>query len=181
MTLRLIVWNVEHGSAALIQTPNGQQIAIDLGADARFSPLRHIKYQMKIDQLDQVIVTHPHMDHIEDILNFDLLQPRIFVRPRQLTADDISNGHSKVGPEAVRTYEMYLAIDARYTRPVQSVEDPSFAANNGGAFVTVFSPEQSSKANLNNHSIVTVVEYEGVKVLLPGDNETSIVGGTACP
>ena len=131
MTLRFITWNVEHGSAALIQTPNGQQIAIDLGSDSGFSPLRHMKYQMRIDQLDKVIIIHPHMDHIEDILNFDLLCPRILMRPSQLTADDILKGHNNVGPEAVQIYQKYLEIDARYTEPVQAMDDPTIATNNG--------------------------------------------------
>ena len=96
MTLKFITWNVEHGSAALIQTPNGQQIAIDLGAGAGFSPLQHMKYGIGIHQPDKVIITHPHMDHIEDILDFDLLSPRNLMRPRQLTADDISIGHNNV-------------------------------------------------------------------------------------
>ena len=171
MTLRFITWNVEHGSAALIQTPNGQQIAIDLGADAGFSPLRHMKYRMGIDQLDKVIITHPHMDHIEDILNFDLLRPRMLLRPRQLTADDISKGHNNVGPEAVQIYQKYLEIDAKYTSLVDSADDPAIATNNGGASIATFSPLRSPKTNLNNHSIVTVIEYQGVKILSPGDNE----------
>ena len=171
MTLRFITWNVEHGSAALVQTPNGQQIAIDLGSDAEFSPLQHIKHGMGIDQLDKVIITHPHMDHIEDILNFDLLSPRILLRPPQLTADDISNGHNNVGPEAVQIFQKYLEIDASYTSPVETVYDPTIAANNGGASITSFLPKNSPKTNLNNHSIVTVIEYQGVKILSPGDNE----------
>ena len=172
MTLRFITWNVAHGSAALIQTPNGQQIAVDLGSDAWFSPLQHMKYRMGIDQLDKVIITHPHMDHIEDILNFDLLSPRILMRPRQLTADDISAGHNNVGPEAVQIYQKYLEIDDRYTRPVESTDDPDSAAINGGASIMTFSPSHSPKTNLNNHSIVTVIEYRGVKILSPGDNES---------
>ena len=172
MTLRFITWNVEHGSAALIQTPNGQQIAIDLGSDAGFSPLQHMKYRMRIDQLDKVIITHPHMDHIEDILNFDLLCPRILMRPRQLTGNDINKGHTNVGPEAVQIYQKYLEIDARYTDPVQAMDDPTIAANNGWASITSFSPQSAPKTNLNNHSIVTVIEYQGVKILSPGDNES---------
>ena len=172
MTLRFITWNVEHGSAALIRTPNGQQIAIDLGADARFSPLQHMKYRMGIDQLDKVIITHPHMDHIEDILNFDLLSPRILMMPRQLTADDIIKGHSNLGQEAVQIYRKYLDIDGRYIYPVQTVQDPTIPTNNGGVSISSFRPTRSPKTNLNNHSIVTVIEYQGVKILSPGDNES---------
>ena len=34
-----------------------------------------------------------------------------------------------------------------------------------------FIPSQASTGNLNNHSVVTVLEYSGVKILIPGDNE----------
>ena len=172
MTLRFITWDVEHGSAALIQTPNGRQIALDLGSDAGFSPLQHMKYRMGIEQLDTVIITHPHMDHIEDILDLDLLSPRILVRPCHLTADDIIKGHNNVGPEAVQIYQKYLEVDARYTSPVEIADDPAIATNNGGASIVTFSPSSSPKTNLNNHSIVTVIEYQGVKILSPGDNES---------
>ena len=171
MTLRFITWNVQHGSAALVQTPNRQQIAIDLGADENFSPLRYLKYRMGINQLDKVIITHPHMDHVEDISNFDLLCPRILMTPRHLNADDINNGHYTVGPEAAQIYQKYLDVNARYTVPVQPIYDPSIPANNGGVSIASFFPSQSPKTNLNNHSIVTVIEYEGVKILSPGDNE----------
>ncbi len=172
MTLRFITWNVQHGSAALIQTPNGQQIAIDLGAGEGFSPLRHMKFQMGVNRLDKVVVTHPHMDHIEDVLNFDLLDPRILLRPNHLTADDISSGHSTVAPEAVEIYQKYLEIDGRYTEPLKAIDNPSLATNNGGVSILHFFPSRSPKTNLNNHSIVTVIEYQGVKILSPGDNES---------
>ena len=180
MTLKFITWNVKHGSAALVQTPNGQQIAIDLGADAEFSPLRHIKCQMGIDQLDTVIITHPHMDHIEDILNFDLLDPRILVRPNHLTADDINNGHTTVEPTAAQIYKKYLEIDAKYRGPVPTTNNPWKATDNGGVYIANFHPVNSPKTNLNNHSIVTVIEYEGVKILIPGDNEPSSWEEIAC-
>ena len=104
-------------------------------------------------------------------MNFDLLSPRILLRPRQLTADDINKGHNNVGSEAVQIYRKYLEIDAKYTGPVESADDPAIATNNGGASVATFSPLRSPKTNLNNHSIVTVIEHQGVKILSPGDNE----------
>ena len=180
MTLRFITWNVQHGSAALVQTPNGQQIALDLGADEGFSPLLHLKYGMGINQLDKVIITHPHLDHIEDILNFDLLCPRILLRPRQLTAADISNGHGTVGPNAERIYQKYLEIDSRYTSPVDPIQDPTTLANNGGVSITSFLPNQSPKTNLNNHSIVTVIEYEGGENTFAWRQRASLLGRTPC-
>ena len=113
------------------------------------------------------------MDHIEDILNFDLLDPRILVRPNHLTADDINNGHTTVEPTAAQIYKKYLEIDAKYRGPVPTTNNPWKATDNGGVYIANFHPVNSPKTNLNNHSIVTVIEYEGVKILIPGDNEPS--------
>ena len=58
MSLRLILWNVQHGSAAYIHTPNGKHIAIDLGAGDAFSPLQHL-WRNGVQRLDHVTITHP--------------------------------------------------------------------------------------------------------------------------
>ena len=172
MTLKFITWNVQHGSASLIQTPNGKRIAVDLGAGEEFSPLRYIKYDLGIDQLDEVIITHPHMDHIEDMLNFDLLNPRVLNRPRHLSAADISIGNPSAGSEADKVYQKYLEVDAKYIFPVPPTENPLEPTNNGEVSIKTFHPTGSPKTNLNNHSIVSLIEYEGVKILSPGDNES---------
>ncbi len=54
-----------------------------------FSPLLHIKYKMGVDQLDQVVITHPHTDHIDDISYFDTLSPKVLLRPSHLTEEEI--------------------------------------------------------------------------------------------
>lgn len=45
--------------------------------------------------------------------------------------------------------------------------------NNGGVSIESFHPTLSPRANLNDHSIVTVIEYEAVKILSPRNNELS--------
>ena len=78
------------------------------------------------------------MDHIEDILNFDLLNPRFLNRPRHLTADDISGGNPSAGSEADKVYQKYLEVDAKYIFPVQPTENPSEPTNNGGVSIKTF-------------------------------------------
>ena len=86
MVLKFITWDVEHGSAAYIRTPNGKHIAIDLGArratDSGFSPLVHLRKNWGIQELDLVVITHPHLDHIEDISNFRAFKPKVLIRPK---------------------------------------------------------------------------------------------------
>ena len=175
MSLKLITWNVEHGSASYIQTPSGTHVVVDLGAatvgDANFSPLQYLKRAWGVSQLDLVVITHPHLDHIEDILNFDDLNPRILVRPRHLTAEDVWGGNRQATPGTQSVIRKYLEINERYSGPINPLDDPSAPANNGGVSFQYFTSHQCPTANLNNHSVVTVVSYGGVKFLLTGDNE----------
>ena len=95
MTLEIVFWDVQHGSATYIKTPNGTHIVQDLctgsyGTNNKdFSPLLHLKNKWGIEQLDWVIITHPHKDHIDDIINFDKLSPCVLSRPKHLPKDEI--------------------------------------------------------------------------------------------
>ena len=174
MSLKLIIWNVQHGSAAYIQTPNGKHIAIDLGASDAFSPLQFLMHS-GVQQLDHVTITHPHMDHIDDILNFDCLSPRTLLTPNHLSENDIRDGNPEPDPnqEAEAKLRKYLEIRSMYNSPVDQQGDVDLAENNGGVSIRTFVPTQSSAGNLNNHSVVTLIEYSGVKILIPGDNESA--------
>ena len=169
MTLRFITWNVQHGSAAYISTPNNKRIAIDLGA-GEFSPLQHLMTS-GINQIDEVIITHPHLDHIDDILNFDLLNPRLLVRPRHLTEDEIWAGNRNASTEVRNKIAKYYEINNRFTGQVEPGANPETPTNNGGVTIERFQPSKCATGNLNNHSVVTIISYGSVKILSPGDNE----------
>jgi len=91
--LKIIVWDVQHGNAIYVNTPGNKDFVIDLGTgscgnnDWEFSPLLHLKKHWNVPYLDGVIITHPHSDHIDDILNFDKLNPRVIRRPKHLTEE----------------------------------------------------------------------------------------------
>jgi len=173
-SLRFFFFDVQHGNATYIQTPNDKHIMVDLGTGSLkrdqsvFSPLMYIRTKWHVRQLDLVIITHPHRDHLDDIWNFGLLQPKILLRPTHLTAEDIlSNNQPKDNP----TIQKYLAISNNYNQPAPSGLDLGQPANFGGVAIKHFIPLHCPKDNLNNHSIVTIFEYNGVKVVIPGDNE----------
>ena len=175
MSLRFITWNVQHGSAAYIRTPNDKHIVVDLGArsydGSSFSPLLHLKRHWGVSRLDSVIISHPHIDHIEDILNFDALEPACLIRPKHLTEGDLWAGNRNASEETKQIIWKYIEVNNRYTHPISPQDDPTLPENNGGASIKTFTPTGSSTSNLNNHSVVTIITYEGVKVLSPGDNE----------
>jgi len=171
-----IVYDVQHGSASYMKTPVEKHIMFDLGTGSikdrnlTFSPLLNLKNKWRVMQLDEVVITHPHRDHIDDIFNFDTLSPRILHRPKHLTEADI-RGDSRNASGEQKKIDKYLEIHNRYNTPVPAGENPTLAANNGNVEFKFFTPTQCPRDNINNHSIVTVVTYLGVKLLIPGDNE----------
>ncbi|NLC93887.1 MAG: MBL fold metallo-hydrolase [Treponema sp.] len=173
--LEIVFWDVQHGHAAYIKTPNGKSIAIDLGTGSNsegdnFSPLKHLRTKYKVLNLDYVIITHPHLDHISDILEFDALNPTTLLTPRKFDREDIID---KAKESDKPKYEKYFEICDRYTVDVKTT-DSNYKGNPdnwGGVVIKTFSPKFTDEKNINNYSIVTALEYAGSKIVIPGDNE----------
>lgn len=176
MTAKFIFWDVQHGHSTYIQTPNGRHIVIDLGIGSygskneAFSPLSHLKKNWNIQQIDYAVITHPHLDHIDDILNFDELSPRVLHRPNHITNEEIMQN---VREQDKIKFKKYCEINDRYNGVVEdtSPHHPKNPKNWGGLSIQTFHPCLCDKANFNNHSIVVVMEYLNTKVVIPGDNE----------
>jgi len=172
--LEIVFWDVQHGNASYIKTPNGKHIVCDLGTGSygskskEFSPLLHLKNKWGVKQIYYVIISHPHKDHIDDIMNFDKLSPRVLKRPKHLPKEEIMKN---VRAEDKPLFEKYFEINERYSSPVSSQTNPRLPANNGGVKIETFTPKSCSTSNINNHSIVTVLSYAESKVILTGDNE----------
>jgi competence protein ComEC len=169
--LEITVWDVGHGHATYIKTPNNRHIVVDLGDDGEdnFSPLRTL-HGRGIQRLDVVVITHPHRDHLDDIFNFNLLAPPALYVPRHLSDADIRSGNRA---SDLFTVLRYLEIRQLYTAPLPPANDLTVPANFGGATFQVFAPNGCDVCNLNNHSLVVVVSYAGLKMVLPGDNESA--------
>jgi len=169
-------WDVQHGHSTYIKTPNDRHIVIDLGTgdysgnNLEFSPLRHLKYNYHVQRLDYVVITHPHLDHIDDILNFDLLDPKVLNRPKSLSNKEVME---EVQEKDRSKFEKYCEINDRYNTPIDenSINNISKPENWGDVIIKTFTPYDCDNSNFNNHSIVTVIEFAEIKVVIPGDNE----------
>jgi beta-lactamase superfamily II metal-dependent hydrolase len=172
---RLIIWDVSHGLAVYLRTPNGRHVVIDLGtgshrSDEGFSPLTHLQERWGVDQIDLLIVTHPHIDHLDDILNLDeAMAPDVFIRPRLISNRNLLSGiRESQKPKMLR----YLELCGEYSTAIRAgtSSDPYTPTHWGGMKIQTFIPNPAS-GNINNHSVVSVLEYAGSKIVIPGDNE----------
>jgi beta-lactamase superfamily II metal-dependent hydrolase len=165
--LEITVWDVQHGNAAYIKTPNNRHIAVDLGAGDSFSPLREL-HARGVRYLDALIITHPHRDHIEEVSDLQLVPALSLNTPWHLTEAAIRTGNR---PNDSTVVDEYLRIRRDSTFPVYAANDFQNAANFGGATLQVFGGSACADGNLNNHSLVFVAGYANLKVVIPGDNE----------
>lgn len=174
--MQITVWDVEHGLAVHVESPNGKMFVVDLGhsdvlgGQGTKSPLDQLRGRGYGAKIDELIITHPHRDHLDEIANLgNDLKPSCFVRPRHLAADDVRAGNRAEDLEIIDTY---LRLESGYNARVADDEDPDNPENNGGMDVRMFGPRLSAKSNLNNHSIVTFFTYASSTICVPGDNET---------
>lgn len=170
--MKIVFYDVEHGSCTHIITPNNKHILVDVGSKSDKSIVDYIcaKYfKGQNGNIDALIITHPHEDHIYDLPNlYKRLKPRILYRPR--AAFDIEPAsktqlHIDIADEANN-------MNSVYNSPVpeeDNIEDP---ANIGGVKISIVPSvaHLQSKDDLNTFSYLVIVEYEGYKFVLTGDN-----------
>lgn len=178
MTLDVTFFDVQHGSSAYIKTPNNRHVLHDLGSGSYsngedFSPILHVKNLLNangVSRVDEVIITHPHKDHIEDILNFKEVNPKTIHRPKHIPKEKIMEG---VREEDKAIFEEYCRINyEKYTHPVDPENNLQNPENTGGSPITSFFPSSCALSDFNSHSGVTIIAYAGSKIMLTGDNNS---------
>lgn len=165
----MTVYNVQLGLAVHVKAPNGKYIIIDLGTGVsgggNESPLLKRRY----DSIGYMIITHPHLDHIDDILNFDRNPPTTLHRAISITNEEVMKDVRECDKAK---FKKYCEVNDRYTSPVTANTDPDNPDNYGGLFITNHSTSVCDKDNFNNFSSITVFELANCKIVVCGDNET---------
>jgi competence protein ComEC len=168
MTLHLRIHDVGHGHAVHAFTPSGHVVVVDLGCSSSFSPLSWLR--AVTDTIDKLVITHPHGDHIDEILDLAEHDFRVrqLWRPKWLTEDEIYDANQSSYDDRV---ERYLEMSASYSEPIPSNELVGNPSVTGGLRIATFAARGCGRSNINNHSGVVVFQYLGLKVVIPGDNE----------
>ena len=172
--LIMVVWDVQHGNAIYMRTPNGTNIMFDIGTGVynngkEFSPLRFLYKKISGFNLDWLVVSHPHVDHLGDAINLFKLRlfPMVFIRPF-VNPLLILNKNRIRGIRDIWILELYFYLDHLY--PAKFWYPMSVHLGDMIKF-KIFRQFKYGLRGLNNYSIVSVVEFCGQKIILPGDIE----------
>lgn len=171
MTTEIFIHDVGAGHAVHAITPDGKVIVIDLGCSPDFSPLEWLKKKTGTAIIDLLVITHPHGDHLDEVLKLDGLgmQVRQLSRPTWLTEAEIRAANQI---DYTKHVDKYLEMNAKYVhgvRPEEKIVDNP--AGTGGASIKLFWSQDCGHSQINNHSAVVSLSYATSTVIIPGDNE----------
>jgi ribonuclease BN (tRNA processing enzyme) len=154
--VEIIMWNVEHGAAIYVKTPNGRSILLDAGASTDFEPAYHLYKNHALERVDAFILSHADTDHIRDIEDVEIfLNPRVFSRNKSVPRDLVYPTY----PPATNPLKYFHEFDARYSHPLEagSPDKLTEPENWGGlrieSFHSTYPEEQFTK--LNDYSMAT--------------------------
>ena len=164
-----LLYNIDKGCAAWVSTPGGANLMFDIGRNESFSPLIDV-YNRGVRSLDAVFISHPHVNHFNDIEALRYFNVARFFRLKQTPdASVVRNGYlPHVYDSLLRRYmELHQSRPLEYGR--MGINAGVFNTRDG-VVVELFQPQYVASNDVKDYGLVAVVSYNGVKLLLSGDN-----------
>ena len=171
----LKVFDVAAGSCNFIQTGTGKTELIDFGANSDWSPVNHIYSNYIRGQLDRLVLTHHHGDHLRDWDNFGNRRPSMVVR-RKLTGRYLTACRNSNSDSGQRLAEAFASVFDSWDRTPsnEEVSDEAWGVRIRSAFMTVEQADNATStynAMVNCCSYARLYDHNGTKFLLAGDME----------
>ena len=152
-SVRVTFLDVGQADAILIRSPEGQTALVDAG---RSSPVPTLK-ELGVEEIDLLVATHPHADHIggmADVINS--IPVRFYM----------DNGQ----PHTTATYQNLVSTLQERTDITYLVAEPRTIML-GSAEIEVLLLPSANSTNLNNRSVGLVLRYGSFLAFLSGDSE----------
>lgn len=150
--------DVGQGDSILVQTPGTEKnILIDAGPREAGSTVVQYLKDHGVKQIDLLIATHPHEDHIGgliEVLNHFPVQQVI----------DSGKRHTS------KTYRNYLKLIVEKKIPLAVAKKQEFSWGEKFNFA-VLGPIKNNYEDLNNYSVVSKLTYGQISFLFTGDME----------
>ena len=151
--VQVVFLNVGQGDAILVRAPEGQSALIDAGPAAPLEALR----ELGVTQIDLLVATHPHADHIGgmvDVLN--TIPVRFYM----------DNGE----PYTTATYVELVRTLERRTDITYLAAEPRMISL-GSVELEVLPLLPSGSVDHNDRSVGLVISFGAFRAFLSGDSE----------
>lgn len=159
-TAKITFFDVGQGDSTLIQTSD-YDILIDAGEKEYGNDVVEKMRELRVDDLEYLVATHPHSDHIGGITEvLENYEVEHFVMPNVVhttkTYENMLDLVNDKGIDIIIPYEGEMLIDDE------------------GLKLKVISPEVTDESNLNNYSICLRFDFGNTSAIFTGDAEAKI-------
>jgi len=160
--LELVFFDVGQGDALLISVPGDHHLLVDGGEPAAYTrAIRPYLQARGIRTLDMIMVTHAHEDHLGGVV-------RLLEDGRIEVGQILESGYA----HTTRLYERFLTLVLERGIPLrQGVEGTMWQVGELKGLVLHPPATPWPGTDLNNNSLVLLLDWHGVRVLLTGDVE----------
>jgi competence protein ComEC len=161
--LKVVFFDVGQGDAILISVPGERHILVDGGEAAAYSRVILPYFRAQgIRTLDLVVLTHPHEDHLGGIV-------RLLEDGRIQIAQILESGFT----HTTRLYQRFLEQVLVQKIPLHQGVRGSTLQIGDLKGIILNPPTPYMETDLNNNSLVLLLDYKGVRLLLTGDLEAA--------
>lgn len=138
-------------------------LMIDCGTYNQLNTIRQSIHTLEIDEIDYMLVTHQHDDHMGSAVNLiEDLTVKNFIMPRLMQSNNVES----------KAYNVLInTLDSKKINKIPAQDCKSFML--GEALVEILAPTVQSN-NLNNMSVVLKITYGDTEFLFQGDAESKI-------
>jgi beta-lactamase superfamily II metal-dependent hydrolase len=161
-SMKIEIFDVEHGQCSIIHCPNGRKIMIDAGHNSTtgWRPSTHLSYRT-----DLLIISNFDEDHTSDLVDMRYRANVIWGNPSVNASALKCIKRDGMGPGIEAMYKLMLYHEAGL------IERPSSSVSFGDVNVAQFWPRYPVFDDANNLSIATFISYGYFTILFPGDLE----------
>lgn len=160
--LALTFFDIGQGDAALIVSPTGKRILIDGGPPESGVRLTEALRRLRVDSIDLVVLSHPHMDHLGGLKEVVATLPvRMF----------LDSAYPSTSPGYTALLRL---LQERGVTLTQSILDRTIEIGDGATLRFLGPPSPwltNTRSDINANSVVVLLSWRGRTVLFTGDAE----------
>lgn len=149
------------GDAQLVISPNSKSMLVDTGDSGErvaWSNLKTVLTDNKVSELDILVITHPHQDHIGNVM--EVLRD---FRPKKVVLTGVVHTN--------QTYEEMLTFIRDQNIPAVPARTGDSLDFDDNVVIDILGPNDLTAGNLNNTSVIVKLSYGNFRVIITGDAE----------
>lgn len=150
--------DIGQGDATLLRSPSGKFMLIDCGPTSSSGYLVKYLYDMGVERLDYLLITHPHEDHFGGA--FSVMEH--FEIEELIIHEDFAETYP---------YDKYIRMADDYGYDVVLTAVGDHFEFGGCAEFEIIGPEKTDADDLNESSLCFRVVYENTAFMFTGDAE----------